>query len=305
MTQACADCRTENRDGAKFCKGCGRRLQALRPTPPGPPAGEEEEWPATQQMSRAAELPAPPSIPKPKAPSQAERQAEEEALAAVPAFRSEREFTRPIQRHQPQRAPRRRHADRHPLRRAVVGLLAVAALASAAFWYFSGPAPSPAPVLASVSPPPPTPPAASAPESAAAVVATLPPSSGTAGTAAMLDPTPSPAVVEPPAEVLKAEAAPTPPAKPSPARTRKPAPPPPPAPVVVPPPPAPEPPAPAPAPPPPPTPQAQCAGMNFIARAQCMATQCARPEMRAHAQCEAVRRQQQIEEEKRNPTLLN
>jgi hypothetical protein len=32
-----------------------------------------------------------------------------------------------------------------------------------------------------------------------------------------------------------------------------------------------------------------------------MATQCQRPENRTHAQCEGVRRQQQIEEEKRNP----
>ena len=46
-------------------------------------------------------------------------------------------------------------------------------------------------------------------------------------------------------------------------------------------------------------------GLNFIARAQCMVTQCARPEFKATAPCDAVRRQQQIEEEKRNPTLLN
>jgi len=36
-----------------------------------------------------------------------------------------------------------------------------------------------------------------------------------------------------------------------------------------------------------------------------MAAQCAKPEFSAHAQCDAVRRQQQIEEEKRNPSLLN
>jgi hypothetical protein len=70
-------------------------------------------------------------------------------------------------------------------------------------------------------------------------------------------------------------------------------------------------PAPEPAPPPAPqavalaTPQSQCAGLNFFARAQCMAAQCAKADYRAHAQCEAVRRQQQIDEEKRNPTLLN
>jgi len=48
-----------------------------------------------------------------------------------------------------------------------------------------------------------------------------------------------------------------------------------------------------------------CGDRNFIARAQCMAAQCLKPEYKAHAQCEAVRRQQRIEEEKRNPTLMN
>jgi hypothetical protein len=36
-----------------------------------------------------------------------------------------------------------------------------------------------------------------------------------------------------------------------------------------------------------------------------MVAQCAKPELRASAQCEAVRRQQQIDEEKRNPSLAN
>jgi hypothetical protein len=56
---------------------------------------------------------------------------------------------------------------------------------------------------------------------------------------------------------------------------------------------------------PPPEPQAQCGDRNFIAKAQCMAAQCLKPEFKAHAQCEAVRRQQRLEEEKRNPTLIN
>ena len=34
-------------------------------------------------------------------------------------------------------------------------------------------------------------------------------------------------------------------------------------------------------------------------------TQCLKPEFKPHAQCEAVRRQQRLEEEKRNPTLIN
>ncbi|MDM0073674.1 hypothetical protein QTH90_04745 [Variovorax sp. J2P1-59] len=48
-------------------------------------------------------------------------------------------------------------------------------------------------------------------------------------------------------------------------------------------------------------PRAACSAMNFIAAAQCMARQCVKPEFKAHPQCEAVRRQQRLEEEKRNP----
>ena len=50
-----------------------------------------------------------------------------------------------------------------------------------------------------------------------------------------------------------------------------------------------------------PEPETACKALNFIARSQCMAAQCLRREFRSHAQCEAVRRQQRLEEEKRNP----
>lgn len=50
-----------------------------------------------------------------------------------------------------------------------------------------------------------------------------------------------------------------------------------------------------------PEPAAACSGLNFIARSQCMAAQCLKREFRPHAQCEAVRRRQRLEEEKRNP----
>jgi hypothetical protein len=53
------------------------------------------------------------------------------------------------------------------------------------------------------------------------------------------------------------------------------------------------------------SPDAACAGQGFFGRARCMAAQCAKAEYRASAQCDAVRRQQQIDEEKRNPSLLN
>ena len=61
----------------------------------------------------------------------------------------------------------------------------------------------------------------------------------------------------------------------------------------------------SPAPAAPADPQALCSDRNFIAKAQCMAAQCLKPEYKPHAQCEAVRRQQRIDEEKRNPSLMN
>ncbi|MFD0879530.1 hypothetical protein ACFQ2A_05810 [Variovorax dokdonensis] len=61
----------------------------------------------------------------------------------------------------------------------------------------------------------------------------------------------------------------------------------------------------APAPPAPPAPQEACAGLNFVAKSRCLVAQCARPEQKAHPQCQAVREQQRLEEEKRNPQLVN
>jgi hypothetical protein len=52
-------------------------------------------------------------------------------------------------------------------------------------------------------------------------------------------------------------------------------------------------------------PGAACAGLNFFAVARCMAAQCLKPAFKPHAQCEAVRRQQHLEAEKRNPILAN
>ncbi|MDM0072832.1 hypothetical protein QTH90_00440 [Variovorax sp. J2P1-59] len=52
-------------------------------------------------------------------------------------------------------------------------------------------------------------------------------------------------------------------------------------------------------------PGAACAGLNFIAAARCMAAQCLKPAFVPHVQCEAVRGQQRLEAEKRNPILLH
>jgi hypothetical protein len=48
-------------------------------------------------------------------------------------------------------------------------------------------------------------------------------------------------------------------------------------------------------------PASACANMNLIAASRCMAAQCLKAEFKPHPQCEAVRRQQQLEEQKRNP----
>jgi len=52
-------------------------------------------------------------------------------------------------------------------------------------------------------------------------------------------------------------------------------------------------------------PEKQCAGLGFFAAAHCMAAQCATPAHGSHPKCEAVRRQQRLMEDKRNPTLAN
>ena len=48
-----------------------------------------------------------------------------------------------------------------------------------------------------------------------------------------------------------------------------------------------------------------CGDLNFIARARCMAAQCATPQFSRHGECVAVREQQRLMELKRNPQLLD
>ena len=60
-------------------------------------------------------------------------------------------------------------------------------------------------------------------------------------------------------------------------------------------------PAPAPVPAPVASPQQACANLGFIARARCLAAECAKPSLARHPQCEAVRQQQQLEDRIRNP----
>ncbi|MBJ2155990.1 zinc ribbon domain-containing protein [Variovorax sp. IB41] len=314
MASICPVCSTENRDGANFCKSCGTTLSATASRiPPAPSplnlgSQADREWATTAPAQlRAPTIPAPLfDLPEP-APSA--RSFFGRAPAAVPgdertvilapgqpvptpssiSERSERKRARV-------KVPRTPEPPEPALRRRGLvlwlSLLAVAVVMVIAGWYGYGTRKA---AEQAEAPPPPV--AVPAPAPAAAPPVAMPP------------PAESAALPETPAvEATAAEAVPaTPAATPKPVAKppRKQA-------AATPPSAAPEAPAPAAAPAPPPAapaapaePQALCGDRNFIAKAQCMAAQCVKPEFKAHAQCEAVRRQQRLEEEKRNPTLIN
>ena len=316
MPVVCASCQTENRDGAKFCRGCGHRLS------PAPAASTrrpeaDDGWPITERMA-LAEVPATtasandettvligrPPAPTPPAPP---RPAVPPPSPPPAATKAPKTASRPAALSSASPAPRRSRAAW-----SVVGLLLVLVVAAA--WYANGRRTSVMPAVqtsapaepAAVAPPAPAPGPAPEPTPAPAAAAPTPPAEPL--------PAPAPPVVaaaEPPAAAPSPPAEAPAPAKPKPstaAKVRKStqqAAPAPSAPPVA---------APAPAPvavaaPTPPvapaSPESACAGQGFFGRARCMATQCAKAEYRTHAQCEAVRRQQQIDEEKRNPSLAN
>ncbi|TSD53871.1 zinc ribbon domain-containing protein [Variovorax sp. KBS0712] len=312
MALICPVCDADNREGANFCRNCGGRLSAADRVPPPAPSPSDREWATTAPAQlRAPTIPAPLFDPAESkhASSQASSGWRPEPPPPPPPADEKTVIVAPGRGGAASSLPPSPRADRPKTRIKVkrikppepvlrprgiglwLGLLAVALLLVVAGWlgYGTGskaPEPAVAPPPVAVPAPAATPPVVEAPP-----VATEP----------------APPVAEaPPAEAITepAEAAP----KPTPvAKPRKPVTPPPPtpqapaaaAPVAAAP-------APAPASPAPPAdPQAQCGDRNFIAKAQCMAAQCVKPEYRSHAQCEAVRRQQRIEEEKRNPSLLN
>ena len=314
MALNCPVCSAENREGANFCKSCSSTLSVTAnriPPPPGPGQASQadREWATTAPAQlRAPTIPAPLIDIGEPAPSRSFFGRVPAALAAgertvimapgeppmppLPPSESRRE--RSERKKARARIPRPPEPAEPPLRpRGLVlwlGLLVVAVVMIVAGWYGYGTHKA----AESVAPPPPV--AAPAPAVTPPVVEQQP------AAAPAAPETPS---VEAPAE----EAAPAPTvAAPKPAPAAKPrkqanA-----APQAA----APEAPAPAVAAAPPPPapavsaePQAMCGDRNFIAKAQCMAAQCLKPEYKAHAQCEAVRRQQRIEEEKRNPSLLN
>jgi len=327
MASICPVCSTENRDGANFCRSCGIKLSAAGDRIPPPPT-PEREWATTAPAQlRAPTIPAPldeiPPAPPPvrqsffsRSPASAPRHDDDEQtvlmlhddgsprVPAPPAAPQGLESSWALSRERSKK-PRVRirkpaAVDRAPRWRAIllwVGLLMVAVAMIVAGWSGYGTRKA-APAAEETAPP-----AALAPAPAAAPPAVEPPPTTPAQPAAT-DAQPS----EQAAPAAPAEAAPTastPPKPPAARQVRKQPP------AAAAPQPAAEapPPAVAPAPPPAPAapaePAAMCGDRNFIARAQCMAAQCLKPEFKAHAQCEAVRRQQRIEEEKRNPTLIN
>ena len=311
MALICPACSTENREGANFCKHCGGKLAAAAATPissaTGPDSRAEREWATTAPAQLRAPaiggglvgagLPA-----AAMGPAGSVLPGDEMSIMAALA-----RLRRPTS---PPRKPRARKASKpRPPRVAAprpwhargnwlwLLLLVAALLMIAAGWHGYGtdqPAEqseATAPAAPSAAPPP-------LPESAMAAVPESPAS------AAM-----PPAAEAPPQGPAEAAPAAATNLKPPAAATNKPrkqalpaapearAPKSEPAAVAAP--------APSQAAPPSADPLAFCGDRNFIAKAQCMAAQCAKPEYKPHAQCEAVRRQQRLEEEKRNPTLIN
>ncbi|MBT2335838.1 hypothetical protein J7E49_18220 [Variovorax paradoxus] len=312
MALICPVCSAENREGANFCRRCGGKLAPTAPAPmappPGPDGGSEREWAATAPAQlRAATIPgelyeagahalsaassASARLPENDktlilAPGLSERASSRQREARAKKKSSSR--TRP-------RRPADAEAQRKPSRsRGMwlwVVLLAVGLLMIIAGWYGYGRTDRPAEELPQIATPA-APPVAPAPlpEPPAAMPESAAPEAPSEETAA-----PMPAPTTPAAANSKAPPAAAKPRKPAPAAPLQPgATEPVPAAVVAPP--------SSPAPAAPTDPLALCGDRNFIAKAQCMAAQCLKPEYKPHAQCEAVRRQQRIEEEKRNPT---
>ncbi|MDQ0036525.1 hypothetical protein J2W30_004300 [Variovorax boronicumulans] len=310
MASICPVCSTENRESANFCKSCGTTLSATAsriPPPPSPDSQADREWATTAPAQlRAPTIPAPLfDLPEPAPSSRsffgrapAAAPGDERTVILAPgqpaASASSSRSERSERKRSRVKVPRPPEPPEPPLRRRGLalwlGLLALAVVMVVAGWYGYGSRKTAEPVEI---PPPPVAAPAPAPVVAAPPAAEPPPAEPAVTSEA-------PAAEAPAAEAAAPVAAPKPAAKPRKQATA--------APQAA----TPEAPAPAaPAAPPPPAPsapsepQALCGDRNFIAKAQCMATQCLKPEFKAHAQCEAVRRQQRIEEEKRNPTLVN
>ncbi|MGJ7502469.1 zinc ribbon domain-containing protein [Variovorax sp. ZT5P49] len=318
MALICPVCSTENRDGANFCRSCGVKLSAAGDRIPPPPS-PEREWATTAPAQlRAPTIPAPlfdPEEPPPPArasffsrtPAARQNDEHEQTVfmvhddglphssappVAPPGLESTWAPQHEMKKRSRAKVRQSVSVDRPPRKRVILlwlGLLVVAVAMIVAGWYGYGTRKAPAaegaaPAVEAPAAPPLPPPTESSPPAAPSAPA---------------DPQPvEPAETPPAAEAAPALKPVAKPRKQAPASVQQPSnAPEPAAPVAAP--------APPPAPAAPAEPQAMCGDRNFIAKAQCMAAQCLKPEFKAHAQCEAVRRQQRLEEEKRNPSLIN
>jgi hypothetical protein len=284
MALLCPTCRTENRDAAKFCKGCGGKLVSLPPRSAEAAEALDDAWGATVVASLDDDLALPPSPPPPRAsrPS-ALHTASIEPASERPASRSHRRRSAPPPR------------DRSVFWVAVAAATIV--VATAGLYVYRDQ--RRAPMLAVVQEQAPGSPGSAGSSLAIAVAPKSPalPITGAVTPEATAPAAPAQAV-SPPAAVASTAVAARKPRKVASAPAAPVAPPPvaaaPVAPVVT---------APEPVEPPPPADPGQaCAGRGLIATSQCLVAQCAKPEFSAHARCDAVRKQQRIDEEKRNPT---
>jgi hypothetical protein len=274
----CELCQTANRDGAKFCKGCGRKIA--------------QSWPGAEgvALSVGGDVLALSGATATSGTSMGAASGGFSAGTAhvEPAGREAPAYERPTA------ALDHTHdlfAGQGPKRRWVMPLVVGAVLVTTSAWFALSHRGEVVDQAARTAPAVVVPAPVQAPEPAA-TPSTDPASSAalpTVGAPGVADST-----LKAPTDELE-EPKPKPARKPV-ARPRPPEPPPVPArpPLVV-----------APPLPAPPTPQQACAGLNFVAKARCLSEQCARAEQQGHPQCQAVREQQRLEEEKRNPQLAS
>ncbi len=303
MTVLCPACSTENREGARFCKGCGGKLAGALTSP-----AVQDDW-ATTAPAPLREASTSPGLFDPSV--SASGAGEKTVIGAAGGRAPQPLPRRPELPAAPHRAPPQARASIGPTaptpRKPVAangswlgmaGLVAALIVAAGGGWYvYTGRTGATGAVVAPIAAFHSTPMALPAPATATVLA---PPALVPATETIAAAPLPTPPAAEPAPKVVPPAARPAAPPAAAAAKPRKVAPPPvvpvavAPAPPVVPAP------APAPEPAPPVAPQAGCAGRNFIAMAQCMAAQCLKSEFMAHPQCEAVRQQQRREDERRN-----
>lgn len=301
MPVLCPACGAENRNGARFCKGCGGKLTSGSAV--GAAAVHAGEWPATEPAPlQTAKGPSEPFAEEKMVitgptPQVSRLPAESRVSAAPPTNSSLLPGPPPPWTFMAADDAPRPHPEAvltlpEPKSSNGLGIgvavLLVSLLAGAGWYWFAGRSATPAAPMALASPA--TMPAATGPVEPSTASAVAMTSTPDAAPATSVSPVGMAAPAKPKKTVKAPMAAAATPAVAAAAAVSAAAPTPTPAPLPLP-------------PLPPVAPQAECAGRNFFAMAQCMVGQCAKAEFKSHPQCEAVRKQQRIDEEKRNPSM--